>query len=145
MAKNQNKVIKPVGNWYNLGSSKADLSDGLLIASVAMKDLQKIGYPHQAHVWDIRKCVRNPYAVTGLRKLTGLDEAVQKYLLACPNTEKVVEYIRKYSSISCSIIIACTGGEHRSPAIAEMVAAKFRESGFKIRVEHWSLKNANMS
>lgn len=140
MAKNQNKVIKPISNWYNLGSSKADLSDGLLIASVAMKDLGKIGYPYQAYLWDIRKAVRNPYAVAGLRKLTGLDEAVQKYLLACPNTAAVVEYIADYSSMDYPIIIACTGGKHRSPAIAEMVATKYCKCKIKVRVEHWSLK-----
>lgn len=146
MAKNKAKVIIPFGCWLSASYDNASVdTDPITITSVAYKDIAKVP-PVKSYLWDIRKCVINPYAVPGLRKLTGLDEPVRKFLLGCPNTKKVVEYILFYSPIKhhyCkNIIIACTGGKHRSPAIAEMVAEKMKikHPDTPVVVKHWSLK-----
>jgi hypothetical protein len=75
----------------------------------------------------------NPFFVPELRALTGLDAAVAKYVLVAPETQEfmrrardLLEYVMpKYEREGKSyltIAIGCTGGKHRSVAIAEALA-----------------------
>ncbi len=90
----------------------------------------KFGIPQEVDIlFDIR-FLPNPYFVTGLKDLNGLDQAVKDYVLAPEVTRKllaklkdllyflVTEYLKEGRS-SLSIGIGCTGGQHRSPVIAE--------------------------
>jgi len=89
----------------------------------------------------------NPYWVDELRDLTGLDAPVRDYVLGQPpSAEFLAElgrllalllpaYVREGKSY-LTIAFGCTGGRHRSVAIAEQVATSLREQGFLPKVTH---------
>ena len=89
----------------------------------------------------------NPHWVEELRPLTGLEEPVRDYVLGQPLTgpflaqiESLLEmllpaYVAEGKSY-LTIAFGCTGGRHRSVAIAEAVARSLREKGFDLRVAH---------
>ena len=100
-------------------------------------------------VFDVR-FLPNPHWEDTLRPLTGLDPAVAKFVLdqdiAAEFIERVtrlleliipayVEEGRSYLTIG----IGCTGGRHRSVAVAEALAADLRSAGWHPRVSHRDL------
>jgi UPF0042 nucleotide-binding protein len=107
----------------------------------------KNGLPRDADfVADVR-FLHNPHWVPQLRPLTGLDPAVRDYVLA---SEGAAQFVADYASLlsnvlshyrahdkhSVTIAVGCTGGKHRSVAIAEALAERLRESGMPVRVTH---------
>ncbi len=110
----------------------------------------KYGIPIEAdHVSDVR-FIPNPYWVPGLRELRGTDRAVAEYVFADANaTEFVDRYfemirpvLRGYSSENkhfTTLAIGCTGGKHRSVAIAERIGEQLRAAGHAVRVRHRDL------
>jgi UPF0042 nucleotide-binding protein len=108
----------------------------------------KYGSPVDADiVLDVR-FLDNPYFVPELKPLTGEDEAVARYVIASPETQEflghtraLLEYVMpKYEREGKSyftIAIGCTGGRHRSVAIADALARDLSEStGAPIGVLH---------
>ena len=93
----------------------------------------RYGVPSQADlVFDVR-FLENPYFVPELKPLTGLDPPVVRYVLEMPETREFMDLTRrlllfvmpKYEREGKSyltIAIGCTGGRHRSVAIAEAIA-----------------------
>ena len=89
----------------------------------------------------------NPYWVEGLRELSGLDPAVRDYVLGQPDT---VEFLAKVSDLLATLVPAyvregksyltvamgCTGGRHRSVALAEALAARLGDLGITTSVFH---------
>ena len=89
----------------------------------------------------------NPYWVDGLRELSGLDPAVRDYVLGQPDT---VEFLAKVSDLLATLVPAyvregksyltvamgCTGGRHRSVALAEALAARLSDLGITTSVFH---------
>lgn len=90
----------------------------------------KYGVPQDASfVMDVR-CLPNPYYVDELKNLTGEDEPVKKYLLDFPETHKFLELSKNFLDFAIPqflnnvrgqlhISVGCTGGRHRSVAVAE--------------------------
>ena len=96
----------------------------------------KRGVPLDAeYVFDVRM-LPNPHYESGLRELTGKDEAVAMYLRGHPevNTmfrdiEKFIAYwlqalVRDHRSY-VTVAIGCTGGQHRSVYLVEALALSF--------------------
>ena len=96
----------------------------------------KRGVPLDAdYVFDVRM-LPNPHYESGLRDLTGKDEAVAQYLRAHPevNTmfcdiEKFIAHwlqalVRDHRSY-VTVAIGCTGGQHRSVYLVEALAVSF--------------------
>ncbi|WP_226346169.1 RNase adapter RapZ [Agilicoccus flavus] len=97
----------------------------------------KYGVPLDADlVFDLR-FLPNPYWVPELRPYTGLDAPVAEYVLARPEAREFVERVvdlmepmlagylsegRRYITLA----VGCTGGKHRSVAIAEQLATRLR-------------------
>jgi UPF0042 nucleotide-binding protein len=93
----------------------------------------KYGTPVDADlVLDVR-FLDNPFFVPELKRLTGQDEAVARYVMAAPETREFVrrtrellEYVMpKYEREGKSyltIAVGCTGGRHRSVVIADALA-----------------------
>jgi UPF0042 nucleotide-binding protein len=108
----------------------------------------KYGTPVDADVVLDVRFLDNPYFVPGLRTLTGLDEPVARYVLAAPETQEflrrtreLLEYVMpKYEREGKSyltIAIGCTGGRHRSVAIADALARDLSAStGASVAVVH---------
>src|SRR5699024_7283498 len=99
----------------------------------------KYGLPIDADlVFDVR-FLPNPHYVEQMRPLTGLNQEVSSYVVKWSDTKKVLEktidllefmlpqYKREGKS-QLVIAIGCTGGQHRSVAIAEHLAKYFQKS-----------------
>ena len=111
----------------------------------------KFGVPNDSdYVFDVR-CLPNPYWEQHLRKLTGHDVEVIEYLQSHNEVKQMIDSItdfveqwlpdfvnenRSYLSVS----IGCTGGQHRSVYIAELLAERFRKFEDKnVSVRHRDL------
>lgn len=100
-------------------------------------------------VFDVR-FLPNPYWDENLRPLSGLDEPVRNHVLENPlaltflaKLEDMLEtllpaYVGEGKSY-LSIAIGCTGGQHRSVAIAERLASWFQSHDMRPRVTHRDL------
>ncbi|MEQ8979251.1 MAG: RNase adapter RapZ, partial [Deltaproteobacteria bacterium] len=93
----------------------------------------KYGTPSDANlVFDVR-FLPNPYFVEGLREQSGKDPEVSKFVLTNEDTVAFLERLlpmvdfllpryEKEGKAYVTVAIGCTGGRHRSVAIAERVA-----------------------
>ncbi|HXX67586.1 MAG TPA: RNase adapter RapZ [Polyangiaceae bacterium] len=117
----------------------------------------KYGAPVDADiVLDVR-FLDNPYFVPELRPMTGLDEPTSRYVLASPETQEfmiraraLLEYvIPKYEREGKSyltIAIGCTGGRHRSVAIADALARELLpSSATPVAVVHRDVARGQLS
>ncbi|MGP9693594.1 RNase adapter RapZ [Brachybacterium sp. AOP25-B2-12] len=110
----------------------------------------KYGIPIEAdHVSDVR-FIPNPYWVPELRPLRGTDDAVSSFVLGDANARDFVEryldmiapVLRGYSTENkhfTTLAIGCTGGKHRSVAVAERIGDELRRAGHPVRVRHRDL------
>jgi RNase adapter protein RapZ len=108
----------------------------------------KYGTPVDADVVLDVRFLRNPHFVPELRPLTGLDAAVSQYVLTDPETQEflrrtraLLEYVlphyEREGKSYLTIAIGCTGGKHRSVAIAEALAREVSVAiGMPIAVLH---------
>jgi RNase adapter protein RapZ len=106
----------------------------------------KYGLPPDADlVFDVR-FLPNPHYVEHLQPLTGEDVKVKDYLWRWAETVKYFEMVRdllqysipfyvKEGKTSLVITIGCTGGKHRSVALAEELG-RVLGSKFNLTVEH---------
>jgi len=107
----------------------------------------KHGVPIDAdNVFDCR-FLPNPHWVESLRPLTGLDDAVRDYVLAQPAAAEFLDrleellmfllpaYVKEGKSY-LTIALGCTGGRHRSVALAEELGRRVRNHDFDAIVYH---------
>ena len=97
----------------------------------------KYGVPADAdHVADAR-FLPNPFWVPELRAQTGLDAPVREFVLGQPGAREFIERYaaalepvlagyRRENKRHATIAIGCTGGKHRSVAVAEELATLLR-------------------
>jgi RNase adapter protein RapZ len=110
----------------------------------------KYGLPVDSDlVVDVR-FLPNPHWVPDLRPLTGLDPAVAAYVFGNPDA---AELLRRYGEVLTLILpgyaregkryltlsVGCTGGKHRSVAIAEELGRRLRAEGIETHVVHRDL------
>lgn len=107
----------------------------------------KYGLPSEADlVFDVR-CLPNPYYVEELKGLTGLDEPVRDYVMKWEQTQgfitRMVDMIDYMIPLYCNegksqlvIAIGCTGGHHRSVALAQLLYNHLLENGKRTSVNH---------
>ncbi|WP_337875164.1 RNase adapter RapZ [Elioraea sp.] len=108
------------------------------------------GLPREADlVFDVR-FLRNPHYVDALRPLTGQDAAVDAYVAADPDfgafwarmtgllDALLPRYVREGKKY-LTIAFGCTGGRHRSVAVAERMATHLRTQGWRATVVHREL------
>ena len=98
----------------------------------------KRGVPLDAdYVFDVRM-LPNPYYESGLRELTGKDEAVASFLRAHSEVDDMFKHIEQFIShwlpalvrdhrSYVTVAIGCTGGQHRSVYLVEALALAFGE------------------
>lgn len=107
----------------------------------------KYGIPLEADlVFDVR-CLPNPFYDEVLRPQTGLDKPVYDYVMEKDETRgfvarftDMIDYLLPlYSREGKSqlvIAVGCTGGHHRSVALAQYMCDHLAEQGFKSSVTH---------
>jgi len=112
----------------------------------------KLGLPAEADlVFDVR-FLKNPHFDPRLRRLTGLDARVVRYMKRAPGTiefqSRLLDFlsfvIPKYVDEGKSyltVAVGCTGGQHRSVMIARQLADELGKlQGVTIRLRHRDIK-----
>ena len=106
----------------------------------------KYGMPEADVVFDAR-CLENPYWVPELRPLSGLDAPVCEFVFAHPESRELLEraaaFLRcqlrlseRHGAAELTVAVGCTGGRHRSVAVAEALAGELRQEGCAVLVQH---------
>lgn len=107
----------------------------------------KNGLPADADfVADVR-FLDNPHWQPDLRPLTGLDPAVREHVLSADGAREFIDgyaavvhgalrHYRAHDKHSVTIAVGCTGGRHRSVAVAEALSEALRLQGHQVRTTH---------
>lgn len=115
------------------------------------------GFKHKAPadadlVMDVR-FLPNPYYDPELRSLTGLDAPVRDFVML---RDETIEFKKRWHELldvlmpgyvaegkqQLAIAIGCTGGQHRSVAIAESTGDYLKSRGYRVSVAHRDLRLA---
>lgn len=107
----------------------------------------KYGIPVDSDlVFDVR-FIPNPFYIPDLKPFSGNDEPVRNYVLSQTETQGFLSRIEdmlkflipnyvKEGKRQLIVAIGCTGGRHRSVAIANELNAKLNAAGFKSSIDH---------
>ena len=107
----------------------------------------KHGIPAEADlVFDVR-FLPNPYYVAELRPLTGLDAGVRDYALSSPQSQEFLKKLTDFvtyllpryleeGKAALVIAVGCTGGHHRSVAVAHALAETIRGLNYPVTESH---------
>ncbi|GAB3862734.1 RNase adapter RapZ [Micromonospora andamanensis] len=110
----------------------------------------KYGLPPDADFVMDARFLPNPYWVPELREHTGREEAVSAYVLGQEGADAFVDAYADLVNATTAgferegkryltVAVGCTGGKHRSVAIAEELAARLRRSGLAANAQHRDL------
>jgi UPF0042 nucleotide-binding protein len=114
----------------------------------------KYGIPTEADVMFDVRFLPNPFYVPSLKKLSGNNRKVRDYIFRSELADQFVGsahellksmvqgYINE-GKYHLNIAFGCTGGHHRSVAIANAVAEEFKKDGMRVRVYHRDLDLQN--
>jgi UPF0042 nucleotide-binding protein len=98
----------------------------------------KYGLPSDADMVADARFLPNPFWVPELRAQSGLDEPVREYVLGRNGAQEfiesysaalapVLEGYRRENKRHATIAVGCTGGKHRSVAVAEELGRRLRD------------------
>ncbi|WP_407666804.1 RNase adapter RapZ [Nakamurella alba] len=110
----------------------------------------KYGLPLDADLVVDMRFLPNPFWIPELRDLTGRDPAVRDYVLS---QEGAAEFLDRYTGLLdlvgggfrregkryLTLAVGCTGGKHRSVAVAEELARRLGSDTLSVRVAHRDL------
>jgi len=110
----------------------------------------KYGLPVDADLVADVRFIPNPHWVPALRPLDGLDDAVSDYVLA---QNGAADFLRHYLDVLdvvfsgylreakryATVAIGCTGGKHRSVAMAQELATRLGAQGYEVAAVHRDL------
>ena len=107
----------------------------------------KHGTPSDLDTYFDVRCFKNPHYEPEIKHLTGLTKEIKDYVFSDPNVDlfinKVTNLINFFYPLYLdegkhyfSLGIGCTGGKHRSVAIAEELASIFRKQIPLVTIEH---------
>jgi RNase adapter protein RapZ len=107
----------------------------------------KYGVPVDADLMFDMRFLANPFFVEDLRLKTGKEADVAAYVLQRPEAETFLTqigallhttlpfYVREGKSY-LTVAIGCTGGRHRSVAVAEELGRRIRGWGYTVHLRH---------
>jgi RNase adapter protein RapZ len=140
---NVHELVARMHQYFGAGSES-----GLRLNIVSFG--YKYGLPMDADLVADCRFLPNPHWVPELRQFTGQDAAVRDYVLTQPAAE---EFLRAYVEVLkvslagferegkhfVTLAVGCTGGKHRSVAIADQIGGRLAGSGTKVQVVHRDL------
>jgi UPF0042 nucleotide-binding protein len=112
----------------------------------------KYGVPvHADLVFDLR-FLPNPHFVEALQPKTGMDPDVSAYVMDAPETQELLRHLRplldyvlpqyaREGKAYLTVAFGCTGGRHRSVAMAEELGSHLRD-GHEVVVAHRDAQRA---
>ncbi len=107
----------------------------------------KYGIPNDCDsIFDVR-CLPNPFYISELKEKTGLDKEVYDYVFDSEETKTFIKNLIVYLDFAIPLYlkegkvefvagIGCTGGQHRSVAIANLLREYFANKGYKTVISH---------
>jgi UPF0042 nucleotide-binding protein len=110
----------------------------------------KYGIPVDADFVADMRFLPNPYWDPALRPLTGRDAAVSAHVLSQPSAQRFLDQLlpllqtltegylsedKRYFTVA----VGCTGGKHRSVAMAEEITNRLVAAGHDARAQHRDL------
>lgn len=107
----------------------------------------KYGIPIEADlVFDVR-FLPNPFYIAELKEQTGLDEGVRSFVFGYRQTKDFLGHLEDLMSFllprfveegktALVVAIGCTGGQHRSVAVARALTEFFRQKGYNATESH---------
>lgn len=113
----------------------------------------KYGLPIDSDlVMDVR-FLPNPYYIDSLRGKTGLDKPVYDYVMSQPIANSFYEDWKKLVTStlplykeegkgSLTIAVGCTGGQHRSVAMAERLGHDLEKEGYRVHFTHRDIEKS---
>ena len=114
----------------------------------------RFGVPADAElVFDVR-FLPNPNYIPRLKNKTGRENAVQRFMDSYPQTKEFMDrlmdfllyllphYMREGKSY-LTIAVGCTGGRHRSVALAERLGDALDKEGYKTKIVHRDIGHAS--
>jgi RNase adapter protein RapZ len=128
------------------GTTRPDEGMAVTVVSFGFKH----GVPTDSdNVFDVR-FLPNPHWIEELRPLTGLDHPVRDYVLGNSQTGDFLQQLDEMLAMLLpayaregkaylSIAIGCTGGQHRSVALAEELGRRLQTSPYPVMVRHRDL------
>jgi UPF0042 nucleotide-binding protein len=107
----------------------------------------RYGVPPQADVMLDLRFLPNPYFVPELKALTGLDARVSSYVLEADGAQEFLQRVQslceflfpryqREGKAYLTVALGCTGGKHRSVALALELRRRLGTAFPRIRVEH---------
>jgi UPF0042 nucleotide-binding protein len=105
----------------------------------------KYGTPAEADMLFDLRFLPNPYFVPDLKPLSGLDAPVAEYVLGqgepfFSRLANFLEYLlgrfEAEGRFRLTVALGCTGGRHRSVAVAEALARTLNAAGYAFSLEH---------
>jgi UPF0042 nucleotide-binding protein len=111
----------------------------------------KHGVPPEADLVFDTRFLPNPFFVEGLRERSGADPEVARFLDGVPEYGElhrrladllgflIPHYLREGRSY-LTVAIGCTGGRHRSVALAEALSDALRRKGYAVSTSHRDLE-----
>jgi RNase adapter protein RapZ len=110
----------------------------------------KYGLPVDADLVADCRFLPNPHWIAELAPLTGKDEPAREYILSRPGAQ---EFLHHYAELLrvvlpgyehegkrfVTLAVGCTGGKHRSVAMADELAARIVDAGADVQVVHRDL------
>ena len=107
----------------------------------------KNGVPSEADLVFDARFLPNPHFIPEFRPLTGRDPQVAQYVMDFPQTKEFLDrttdllkfllphYVKEGKSY-LTIAFGCTGGQHRSVALAEDMKKRLTDAGYRAKVSH---------
>ncbi len=141
-------------NIHQLATQVADLftKEGAAKHTVTLQSFGfKYGLPPDADLVADMRFLPNPFWNEDLRAYTGEDDAVRDYVLAQEGAREfldaytaalapVLEGYQRENKRHSVVAVGCTGGKHRSVAMANELAARLSQlPGLAVRVKHRDL------
>jgi RNase adapter protein RapZ len=110
----------------------------------------KYGLPVDADLVADCRFLPNPHWIAELAPMTGKDEPAREYILSRPGAQ---EFLQCYAELLrvvlpgyeregkrfVTLAVGCTGGKHRSVAMADELAARIADAGAEVQVVHRDL------
>ncbi|MDH5640780.1 MAG: RNase adapter RapZ [Nitrospira sp.] len=115
----------------------------------------KFGVPYDIDLlFDVR-FLKNPHFITDLKPLSGEDSSVREYVLSDPQSTILIEHLEGLLKflIPCyereprsylTIALGCTGGRHRSVAVAGCLHKHLSALGYHVALHHRDIHKSSM-
>ena len=130
------------------GADSADSASGVRVNVVSFG--YKYGLPADADIVADCRFLPNPHWIEELAPLTGQDAPVRDFVLGQPGAKEFIDAFveamraalggfEREGKRFLTLAVGCTGGKHRSVAVADQLAARLAEAGAGVQVVHRDL------